>query len=69
MVKAILPPPNQKPVCIQVDVDDLYTARFWTHHFEVQLDQVVQRFMIWLKSELDETDGFIWADSIQQAEH
>jgi len=67
MIKAILPLPNQKPACIVLEVDDSYTGRFWTHHFEVQMDNAVHQFQIWLQNELDLTQGFIWADTIQQS--
>jgi hypothetical protein len=66
MITAILPLPNQ-PVCIVLEVDDAYTARFWTHHFEVQMDNHIHQFQIWLQNEFDLTQGFIWVDAIAQA--
>jgi hypothetical protein len=66
MIKAILPLPNQ-PQCVVLEVDDAYTARFWAHHFEVQMDNAVHQFQIWLQNELDLTLGFIWADAMEKA--
>jgi hypothetical protein len=67
MIKAILPKPNGSQVRVEVRVDDVYTASFWTHHFEVKIEPAVRQFQIWLLDELDLTQGWIWADIIQPA--
>ena len=66
MLKAILPLPNQ-PQSVILEVDDVYTARLWAHHFEVHLEKAVHQFQIWLQSELDLTLGFLWVDAIERA--
>jgi len=67
MVTAILPKTNGSQVRVEVRVDDVYTASFWAHHFEVKMDNDVHQFQIWLLDQLDVTQGWIWADAILPA--
>lgn len=67
MITAILPKTNGCRVRVEVEVDGQYTASFWAHHFEVQLEPALNQFQVWLMDELDLTQGWIWADIIQQA--
>jgi len=67
MITAILPKTNGSQVRVEVRVDDVYTASFWTHHFEVSMDNAVHQFQIWLLDQLGVTQGWIWADAILPA--
>ena len=68
MITAILPKTNGSQVRVEVRVDDVYAASFWTHHFEVKIEPAVRQFQIWLLDDLDLTQGWIWADAIQPAQ-